>query len=80
MTRAIVEGPLLTLFESSKESDSTKIGKYGIGFVSVFAIEPDRASTCARGAANEAWVVRLFGDHSFELADRRRRDPAPGPR
>src|SRR5688572_947617 len=27
MTKATIEGPLLTLFESSKESDPTKIGK-----------------------------------------------------
>jgi hypothetical protein len=67
MTRAIIEGPLLTLFESSKESDPTKIGKYGIGFVSVFAIEPERVDVRTR-TANEAWLVRLFGDHSFELA------------
>ena len=68
MTRAIIEGPLLTLFESSKESDSSKIGKYGIGFVSVFAIAPDRVDVRTR-TAGEAWVVRLFGDHSFELAN-----------
>lgn len=67
MTRAIIEGPLLTLFESSKESDSSKIGKYGIGFVSVFATEPDRVDVRTR-RAKEAWMVRLFGDHSFELA------------
>ena len=67
MTRAIIEGPLLTLFESSKDADSTKIGKYGIGFVSVFAIEPERVDVRTR-TAKEAWVVRLFGDHSFELA------------
>jgi molecular chaperone HtpG len=68
MTRAIIEGPLLTLFESSKESDSTKIGKYGIGFVSVFAIEPSHIDVRTR-TAGEAWLVRLFGDHSFELAN-----------
>ncbi|HSO40428.1 MAG TPA: ATP-binding protein, partial [Labilithrix sp.] len=67
MSRAVIEGPLLTLFESSKESDSTKIGKYGIGFVSVFALEPERVEVRTRAGA-ESWVVRLFGDHSFELA------------
>lgn len=67
MTRAIIEGPLLTLFESSKESDEAKIGKYGIGFVSVFVLEPERVDVRTRGS-DGAWVVRLFGDHSFELA------------
>lgn len=68
MSRAIIEGPLLTLFESSKESDATKIGKYGIGFVSVFALAPERVEVRTRTAA-ESWLVRLFGDHSFELEE-----------
>ena len=68
MSRAVIEGPLLTLFDSSKESDSSKIGKYGIGFVSVFALAPDRVDVRTRTAA-ESWVVRLFGDHSFELEE-----------
>lgn len=68
MSRAIIEGPLLTLFSSSKEGDRSKIGKYGIGFVSVFALEPEvvEVRTCT-GA--EAWLIRLFGDHSWELAE-----------
>jgi hypothetical protein len=66
MTRATLEGPLLTLFSSSKESDSTKIGKYGVGFVSVFAVEPARVEVRTR-RAGEAWLVRLFPDHSYEL-------------
>ena len=41
MTPAIIESALLTLFSSSKEGDSTKIGKYGVGFISVLAIEPE---------------------------------------
>lgn len=74
MARAIIEGPLLTLFQSSKESDSAKIGKYGVGFLSVFATKPERVEVRTRtGAADEAWVVTLFPDHSFELA----RDDAP---
>ncbi|MFH1174792.1 MAG: ATP-binding protein [archaeon] len=32
-----IRGKLLTLFESDKEGDITKIGRFGIGFVSVFA-------------------------------------------
>lgn len=72
MTRKIIEGPLLTLFESSKESDSTKIGKYGVGFVSVFATEPEHVEVRTR-TTNETWFLKLFGDHSFELADGVRR-------
>lgn len=68
MSRAVIEGPLLTLFSSSKEADKAKIGKYGIGFVSVFALEPDvvEVRTCN---GSEASLLRLFGDHSWELAE-----------
>jgi len=40
MDRATIEGYLLTLFRSTKEDDLTKIGKFGIGFVSLFAMQP----------------------------------------
>ncbi len=40
MTLAIVESALLTLFNSSKEGDESKIGKYGVGFISVLALNP----------------------------------------
>lgn len=74
MTRAIIEGPLLTLFQSSKESDATKIGKYGVGFLSVFATKPERVEVRTRtGQEGEAWLLTLHPDHSFELA----RDDAP---
>ncbi len=68
MTRAIIEGPLLTLFNSEKDRDPTKIGKYGVGFVSVFAIDPDevRVSTWRAG---ECWELVLFPDHSWELRE-----------
>lgn len=72
MTRKIIEGPLLTLFESSKESDSTKIGKYGVGFVSVFATEPEHVEVRTR-TSTETWSLKLFGDHSFELSEGVRR-------
>jgi molecular chaperone HtpG len=68
MSRAIIEGPLLTLFVSSKESDSSKIGKYGIGFVSVFALEPDHVDVLT-STGTESWLLRLFGDHTWELSD-----------
>ena len=66
MTRATIEGPLLTLFSSSKEDDPTKIGKYGVGFVSIFATEPDQVDVFT-WRSEGAWRVRLFGDHTFEL-------------
>ena len=66
MTRAIIEGPLLTLFSSSKEDDPNKIGKYGVGFVSVFATEPEKVEVFT-WRPEGAWRVRLFGDHTYEL-------------
>ena len=66
MTRAVIEGPLLTLFVSEKEGDSSKIGKYGVGFVSVFAIEPDEVAV-ETWRSEGSWRVRLFPDHSYEL-------------
>lgn len=71
MPRAVIEGPLLTLFSSSKENDSAKIGKYGIGFVSVFALEPDVVEVrtfSVNAGVSEGWLLRLFGDHTWELA------------
>lgn len=67
MSRDVIEGPLLTLFSSSKEGQTGKIGKYGVGFVSVFALEPDEVQvTTWRGGA--CWILRLFKDHSYELS------------
>lgn len=66
MSRATLEGPLLTLFASPKENDREAIGKYGIGFVSVLACDPVHVEVCSR-AGDETWLLRLFGDHSYEL-------------
>ncbi len=66
MTRAILEGPLLTVFSTSKDGDSTKIGKYGVGFVSVLAIEPEEVIV-ETWRGGEAWIVRLWIDHRYEI-------------
>lgn len=41
MDRACIQDNLLTLFRSNKEDDQTKIGRFGVGFVSIFALEPE---------------------------------------
>jgi HSP90 family molecular chaperone len=41
MNEPIIDRQLTQLFSSTKENDLTKIGKFGIGFVSVFALEPE---------------------------------------
>src|SRR5262245_53282464 len=40
MDQATIERGLLVLFRSTKDGDPTKIGKFGVGFFSVFAAGP----------------------------------------
>lgn len=40
MDESVIDNYLLVLFKSSKEDDLTKIGKFGVGFLSVFALKP----------------------------------------
>ncbi|MBI5501580.1 MAG: ATP-binding protein [Deltaproteobacteria bacterium] len=64
MDRAIIDTQLTRLFSSSKEGDLTKIGKFGIGFVSVFALEPDAVCVdTSRGGEN--WRVLFRKDRTF---------------
>lgn len=64
MDRRIIDTRLTRLFSSSKDGDRTKIGRFGIGFVSVFALEPDviRIDTSRAG---EHWRVIFKPDRSF---------------
>jgi len=64
MDRAIIDSRLTRLFSSDKEGDRTKIGKFGIGFVSVFAISPD-AVCVDTGRAGESWRVLFRADRTF---------------
>lgn len=66
MDRHIIETKLTRLFSSDKEGDLTKIGKFGIGFVSVFAIVPD-AVCVDTGRGGESWRVLFRRDRSFSL-------------
>jgi len=66
MTRDIIENKLTRLFSSTKDDDYTQIGRFGIGFVSVFAMEPDLVVLdTARGG--ETWRVLFHPDRSYEL-------------
>jgi len=68
MTRDVIENRLLVLFRSTKEKDDTKIGKFGIGFASVLAMEPQvvRVDTVHDGRRH---VLELYPDLSYELFD-----------
>ena len=65
MDRQIIDTRLTRLFSSAKDGDYTKIGRFGIGFVSVFAIEPDMVCVDT-GRAGEYWRVLFAADRSFE--------------
>jgi molecular chaperone HtpG len=75
MTREIIESKLTRLFSSSKEGDRTKIGKFGIGFVSVFAIEPE-AISIDTSREGEHWRILFDEKRRFSLI--RRDDPVEG--
>ncbi len=65
MDREIIDTRLTRLFSSAKDGDYTKIGRFGIGFVSVFAIDPDLV--CVDTArAGEHWRILFRKDRSFE--------------
>ena len=67
MTEAIIDNQLTKLFASEKEGDLTKIGKFGIGFVSVFACRP-KAVLVHTGRGGESWEVCFDADRSFVKA------------
>jgi len=65
MDEAIVDEQLTRMFSSTKEGDLTKIGKFGIGFTSVFAIGPE-AVLIHTGRHGEAWELLFHADRSFD--------------
>jgi hypothetical protein len=66
MDREIIETRLVRLFASTKDGDATKIGKFGVGFSSVFAIRPEAVVVdTARGA--ERWRVVFSPDGTWKL-------------
>ena len=68
MDRDVIEDYLLTLFRSSKEKDLTKIGKFGIGFVSLFALNPELVVVdTARDGVHHRVVFEA--DRSYTLAE-----------
>jgi hypothetical protein len=77
MDRQIIDSQLTRLFSSSKEGDLTKIGKFGIGFVSVFAVEP-RAVVVDTGRSGEYWRVLFHPDRTFDRIARS--EPVEGTR
>lgn len=69
MNRDVIDNYLLTKFRSRKENDLTKIGKFGIGFLSVFAPKPE-CVVVDTGRDGEAWRVLFHADKHYELLKR----------
>ncbi|MCB9778035.1 MAG: ATP-binding protein [Alphaproteobacteria bacterium] len=65
MDEEIIDKQLTRLFSSTKEDDLTKIGKFGIGFTSIFAIRPD-AVLLRTGRQGESWELLFHADRSFD--------------
>ena len=65
MTRRIIDTKLTQLFSSAKEDDMTKVGKFGIGFVSVFALEPN-AVIVDTGRDGEYWRLIFKENRKFD--------------
>ena len=65
MDEAAIDGGLTRLFASSKTDDRTMAGGYGVGFVSVFAWEPE-AVLVHTGRGGEAWELVFHPDRRFE--------------
>lgn len=75
MDQDTMERCLLVLFRSSKEGDPTRIGKFGVGFFSVFAAAPDLV-TVESGTRADGDAIRLLlrPDFTWEM------EPAPARR
>lgn len=67
MNEEIIDQQLTQLFSSSKENDLTKIGKFGIGFVSVFAMKP-KGVLIHTGRDGEYWEIFFHEDRSYNKA------------
>lgn len=65
MTSHVIDTQLTRLFASKKDGDLTRIGKFGIGFVSVFALQPERL-TLETSCDGESWLVEFLDNGEFE--------------
>ena len=65
MDEQIIDTQLTRMFSSTKEDDLTKIGKFGIGFTSIFAIQPE-AVLLRTGRHGENWELLFHQDRSFD--------------
>lgn len=67
MDQETLQEKLLVLFRSGKEDQEDKIGKFGVGFVSVLAMNPERVTVRTSKGDGKSHVLHLHRDHSYEL-------------
>lgn len=68
MDQPTLERCLLVLFRSSKEGDATRIGKFGVGFFSVFAARPELVTVeTGTDAAAPGLRLKLSPDFTWQL-------------
>jgi hypothetical protein len=65
MDESVIDGALTRLFASTKTDDRTMAGGFGVGFVSVFAWEPD-VVLLQTGRGGESWELTFYADRRFE--------------
>lgn len=65
MDANVIDTQLTRLFASKKDGDLTRIGKFGIGFVSVFALKPERV-TLETWSDDKGWLVEFLDNGEFE--------------
>lgn len=65
MDEAIIDQQLTRMFSSTKEGDLTKIGQFGIGFTSIFALKP-AAVLLKTGRNGQSWELVFHPDRSFD--------------
>lgn len=69
MDQEILEEQLLVLFRSGKEELEGKIGKFGVGFISVLAVKPRLVTVQTCRAPGARLTLKLHPDHRYELFD-----------
>lgn len=68
MDQDTIERSLVVLFRSTKDRDPTKIGKFGVGFFSVFGAGPSLVTVdSGRAGAPEALRLSFRPDFTYEL-------------
>jgi molecular chaperone HtpG len=68
MDQDTIERCLLVLFRSTKDRDATRIGKFGVGFFSVFAVEPTEVRVeTGRGEHQPGLRLTLRRDYTYAI-------------